>query len=93
MNGHSPNNDSTQPGPTPNDRRAVPPMRTKRRRTAAEQQIVDVLAKTHGGEYAERHAELAIEQAKSASELPDFDVDCRMTRLVAGSPTLSEFSC
>jgi hypothetical protein len=48
-------------------------MWVKRRRTAEEQQIVDALAKAYGREYAERHAELAIEQAKAIDELPDFD--------------------
>jgi hypothetical protein len=62
----------------------------KRRRTAEEQQIVDWLVKTHGREYAERHAELAIEQAKAIGELPDFDDSLFSTWLVAASPTVSE---
>jgi hypothetical protein len=46
-----------------------------------------------GREYAERHAELAIEQAKAIGELPDFDDGLLNTWLVPESPTVTGFSC
>jgi hypothetical protein len=68
-------------------------MLTMRRRTADEQTIVDALAKAYSRDYAERHAELAIEQAKAIGELPDFDGGLLKTWLVAGSASVSGFSC
>jgi hypothetical protein len=61
-----PEADTDSPLPNPN---ATTPIGTKPKLTAEEQEIVDVVSRSHGKEWAEAHVNLILNQARAFGDL------------------------
>jgi hypothetical protein len=50
-------------------------------RTPEEQEIIDLVARDHGKEWAEAHAQLILDQARSLGKLPEKELGCQKVGL------------